>query len=179
MLKLNPWIYLGVLLFWLASMAAVGAWQNRTGHKVEEAKWLKKENTELVTANAEIVRLTAEATKNKAKHEEALVAISTDYQKEINDVESEKTKFIVGVRNGSIVLRQPARPKSTGESGVSETVASSSGCDGQADTELYPETAEFLSSEAARADKIVLQLDACQQVVIEDRKLCGEKPGTP
>lgn len=174
---INPWIILGVLIAWIGSLVSVGYWQNGVGEESERVIWQGKENKEIKDANAKILELTYTARDKENKHNVALNDVSKTYQEKLTNVDIEKDKFIAGVRNGTIVLRQPAtRSEKAGGSIGSETIASASGRDGEARAELYDTTSEFLLSESARADKIVEQLNACQAVVLEDRRLCGPKP---
>lgn len=171
---INPWVLLGLLIAWIGSMATVGYWQNGVGKESERVVWQARENVELSEANAMIIMLQNKAREDEATHNQVLADISRTYQERINDADIQKDKFIAGVRNGTIVLRQPAPRTEKASGGISsEAIASAIGRDGETNSKLSDETAEFLYTEANRADKIVEQLAACQAIVIEDRKLCN------
>lgn len=96
----------------------------------------------------------------------ALTTVSAYYQGRIKDVDDDKNRFIAGVRNGTIVLRDPYKASTRAGGGITaEALNPASGRDAEAGCELSAEASEFLYSEASRADKIVEQLGACQGVV--------------
>ena len=41
---INPWLIVGVILVWLASLAGVGYWQRSDGQTVERSAWEIREN---------------------------------------------------------------------------------------------------------------------------------------
>lgn len=170
----SPWVIFLSVSVWLGSLVGVGIWQNHSGAVAERADWMKRENLELARANELIDSLQQSKVLKETEHRRILSTISEKYEKGIQNVEDQKTSFIFGVRNGSILLRQPTQPKNSSTSSPSEVVTSPLKCDGETRTELQSNTAEFLFSESARADKIVLQLGACQEIVREDRRLCRE-----
>lgn len=105
----------------------------------------------------------------------ALTRVSGYYQERLTDVEQDKNHFIAGVRAGTIKLRDPYRPSSRAGGGITaEAISTASGRDAETGCELSPEASEFLYSEAARADKVVEQLGACQGVVMEYLKFLGD-----
>lgn len=169
----NPWIILALTLAWFSSLAAVGHWQHGAGEVAERVIWQGKQTKELVATNSEITRLQKSVTDNKKISDASAFEISKHYQVELENVSTEKAKFIAGVRNGSIVLRQPRSvPSAPTEGAARESGTSSSGCDETSGSELQEETSEFLYTEASRADEIVEQLQACQDLLVSDRLLC-------
>ena len=168
---INPWLILGIAVAWLTSLVAVGDWQNNAGHTSERTQWQARENKELTDANALIQSLQATARSKEAESAQNMATVSKNYQEILSSEGVKNEKTINDLRTGIIRLRQPdSTSQSSSGSTTSQTSASSIGCDGQAGSELSNQTAEFLYTEAARADKVVEQLAACQNVVIEDRK---------
>lgn len=169
---LNPWTILGIAIAWAGSLVSTGYWQYGVGVDTERVKWQARENVELTEANKTIQTLTDNARKEEQAKNQALNEVSKIYQGKLTDAENEKDKLIAGVRNGTIVLRQPTTIRESASANTaSQTSPAASGCNGETGSQLQDEVAEFLLSESVRADKIVQQLEACQAVVLEDRKV--------
>ncbi len=169
----NPYVILGIVGLWFASLFGVGAWQHSAGVNTERLAWTQRDYKALASANLLIKKLQDDADRKDSKHENDLALVSKNYQEKLKNEEANKSKFIADVRNGSIVLRQPMSKVSSGNTS-SKTEPSAGGCDGQAGAELQANVSEFLYSEADRANKVVEQLTACQQIVIKDREQCGK-----
>jgi hypothetical protein len=67
-------------------------------------------------------------------------------------------------------LRDQGTVGQTCSSGTAQAAAPSGGSDGNSGGKLSEQLTTFLISEASRADQIVSQLSACQQVLIDERK---------
>lgn len=168
----NPWIILGLLVAWLGSLTAVGVWQNRSGHAAEHAAWADKQTAELTAANAKILDLTETARAKESLHAVELNNIANDMEEKLKNVELDKDRFIAGVRNGTVRLRDPyPAAVSASADKASPAPAAASRCDGEARTELSGEASEFLYGEAGRADALANQLAACQAVILKDREM--------
>jgi hypothetical protein len=170
----NPWLLLGVLLLWLASLVAVGSWQREDGATVERSAWQGRENAELRTANGRIRELEEGARHEEAAHALALQEKSAAYERKLIDEQDLHARDIAAVRAGARKLRDPgATTRCPVRSDAAQAGPGAGERDGEAGGELSPAAAEFLLGEASRANAIVEQLTACQAIVIEDRKLCG------
>lgn len=167
---MNPYTIIGLLVAWALSLAGVGAWQNTAGHVAERTTWQTRENDQLHTANALIKTLEEGARRTEQAHAEALASISTDYQGRLSNATKQIAADRAAVRNGTLRLRDPGTSGiCANTSNVPGLAASTSGRDDGTDGRLSDQTAEFLLTEADRADSIVDQLTACQQVVRADR----------
>lgn len=167
----NPWIILALVIAWIVSLGVVGKWQNTAGHTAERTAWMEKENKELTSANAEIMRLESEARLKEHAHAEAVNEVAATYQGEINASDAKIAGLVAAVRDGAIRLSDPgARPESACSGGSAKTPASAGGGNGKAGAELSGQAAEFLLGEAGRADKVVKQLTACQAILLDDRR---------
>lgn len=95
-------------------------------------------------------------------------ALAGKLNKMVGELDVEKTKRIAAVRDGTLKLRDAnGTCRSTGP-----TVTTSTSGDSQATgCELSGATSEFLITEAARADEVVLQLKAAQELLAVDRKM--------
>lgn len=160
---------LGTIAF-LALVLGVGIWQRHEGRTLERALWLNIQNKELADAVKQVDELQKSARARESQYAKDSNTASTTHQKELSNVENDKTNFINGVRSGTIKLRIPTSSVQPNGSKTSAANTSASRCDEKTDTELPNETSEFLYSEAARADEIVSQLTACQYILESERK---------
>ena len=172
---------LGIVAMAIAIIVAISAyngWLINIGKTTERAEWVKRENDELRVANARIKTLEDEARAKELEHGAAMVAASTQYQKDLIHEKSTKDSVIADLRSGVRRLRiELASPHATGGSDVSQVGAGAGRCDGPAVGELSGPAAEFLVGLASEADEVVRQLTACQAVVTADRLINsqGEK----
>lgn len=177
------YFYLAAAVLWALSLAGVGWWQNTAGHTAERTAWLDREGQELRAANAKIVELTDDVRRAEHGHAQAVAEISANYQKELNDVKTQRDRDVAAARAGALVLRfDPAGLYSA--SGLRPpSGAGSGGCDGAAvaglretsgsDLRLPPDITADLYGLVHDANAIVRQLTVAQQVIEEDRRLCG------
>lgn len=147
-----------------------------TGWKVRDNSARAQMQKDAQAAAEKIMLLQTRMREIESAHANALYSVSATYQGKLNEVERDKEKFMSDVRAGRIKLQLPARANMQSVGSTSGQVsAATSGCDGQAGTELPQEVTEFLFGEASRADKIVEQLNACQAIVLQDRKISGAR----
>jgi len=115
----------------------------------------------------------AQATQEKYRaqeqaHSQAVAAIANDYQGRLTDAQAKTAIALNAIRSGSVRLRDPGA-KACGDPAPGTPAAPGRG-NGDTAGGLSDQLATFLVSEAARADQVVLQLTACQAVIISDRK---------
>jgi prophage endopeptidase len=175
----KPYLMIGVAVVLVVSH--VGAmrfgYTNATNaHKARMQADTQAKLVQMQALMAENARLHNEVRTIEADHATTLTAFSKQFQEKIRNVKLEKDNFVAGVRAGTIRLRIPQSATNDHNTANADTEAGTSacGCDAKAGTELPQETAEFLWGEASRADEIVEQLNACQSIVNEDRRLCGK-----
>ena len=167
---MNPYLIIGVLIGWLASLAGVGWWQNTAGHTAERTAWQTRENTELRTANATIITLQASARRSEQNHALALAEISSTYQKDLTHATKQRAADVAAVRAGTLRLRvQYPAPANPDHSGVLQAAAGASRCDGPPAADLPAAITGDLLALAADADDLARQLAACQRVITADR----------
>lgn len=100
--------------------------------------------------------------------------IVTKLNKDLKDELSKKDIAIAKLHSGTLVLRDPGNTNSCQGSTVT---SSSSGDIETSGGKLSTELSEFLISEASRADQVVVQLQACQAVLVNDRNtINGRNP---
>lgn len=160
---MNPWIILGIILAWLASITTVGYWQNDAGHTAERVAWQERANKELAYANIEITTLQDAYRAQEAAHAADLAAISKNYQQEKLRNEKTTEDRIAAARDGALVLRDPgAVSVQTCSGGVPETGAAHPGRDDAGDGGLSKVATEFLLNLTGRANGVRDKLTACQ-----------------
>lgn len=163
-----PYAYLVAALIGVVAMGAAGYQGYRLGGDSVRAEYAKRD---IAAANEAATLTKATQEKYRAKEQasaDALAAVSTDYQKKLTDAQAKTAIALNAIRSGSVRLRDPGSPP--GGSCPAETAASTAGRDGSESGRLSGAASEFLLSEAARADAVVLQLTACQGVVAADRR---------
>lgn len=166
---LFEWLLLGALV---VAIFAHGHHQFGLGEKLERAKWVARENTELLAANAKIKSLKDKYRQQEQDAATAIAVISSQYQRELNHVKTDKDRVIADLRVGAYRLRIPvASPLNTCGSLAAYAAPATGGRDGEARAELSGAAAEFLVGLASEADEVVHQLDACQAVLKADRAM--------
>lgn len=167
----NPWVLLGIVLAWGASLAGVGYWQNSTGHISERVVWQQRALTEQAAADTKYKALETRYRLTEQDSARTLAATSAAYQKDLQNAKIKNDAVVAGIRAGAVRLRDPGtRPVCTGGSAPDSATPGAVGHNGPTTGELSHELAEFLTSEAGRADDIVRQLTACQAVILDDRR---------
>lgn len=168
---INPWVILGIVFVWLASLVAVGHWQHDAGATAEKAAWQQRENEELRAANAAITELQDQARATERHHAEQMSALGQTHQKEIQHVEARRKADAAAARAGTVVLRDPgaAAREATCPCGSAAPGATTGQRDGGQTGQLSAAAAEFLLDLANDADAVADQLSACQAVIQADR----------
>lgn len=167
---MNPWLMLGLVLAWIASLFAVGSWQNDAGHVAEKSAWQTRENIELAQANAKIIVLNQAVRDQEHRSAEQINQIAIVYEKDKSHEIEKRDAVIAHLRAGTLRLFDPASAIGTDGNTTGQTAASSRCGDGTASGELSGQTGEFLVSLASESDEVVRQLTTCQSVITEDRR---------
>jgi hypothetical protein len=168
----NPWIIVGVLVAWLASLAAVGYWQNSAGHTGERVTWQAQQVKDLAKYNADILAKDEAYRLEEQQHAADLNTISINYQKELDDANIKNAALASAVRAGTLRLRDPgARRRPAGGDRLPETAARVGRCDASGDGRLSAGAAEFLLGLTGRCNAVRQKLTSCQAIVRSDRAL--------
>jgi hypothetical protein len=150
----------------LCVVVAFGAGWDLGGDRVQ-AKW-DAEKAELNAKAAEAIQTAMNRTLAAEREAAAKVAAtSAKYQMKLQEKQSEEVAAIEHARAGGLYIN--AQCPSGGNS-VSQTGSGSSGRNGEARVKLPDETAESLLRLAAEADRVAEQLNACQNILEEERK---------
>jgi hypothetical protein len=157
---INPWVIVGGLVIVIASFF----YGHHTGAKSTMAAWEK----EKAMANQEAFDKLTAANAQVREYEQKLATVQNNvekvYVKKINDVKKQRDDAIAK-SNGLFI--DATCPNSGSK--LPETSSDSSVNNGGEKARLSREAAEFLISIAADADEIVHQLNACQQILINER----------
>ena len=103
-------------------------------------------------------------------HAAEIASIDKHYTEQLKNVQSKNKADIAALRSGTLQLQQRFVGQNTGST-MSTTVPCTGMGDGTGRGGLQPADAEFLVSEAGRADEIVIRLQASQQILSADRTL--------
>lgn len=175
----NPWIILGIVVAWLASLAGVGYWQNEAGHTDERVLWQTKESKELKLANFEIQRLNDKARKAESDGAANVAAIGAELEQEKRNHAKTRVARDTALRSGhERVSVAVAGCESPGGGGRPETAAGS-GESPAARAYLHPEVAANLEQLAGEADDTARDLNACLAVTAEDRRIINQDRNSP
>lgn len=173
----KPYLILGLVVILASSHFGALMFGRNIANNAAKARLQKETQAKLVQMQSlmtENLRLSNEVRAEESAHASKLALVSQTYQEQLQNVRLEKDKFISSVRAGTIKLHIPRSARPDGNyPALGQITASASRCNAPAESELPRDVTEFLYSEAGRADEIVNQLQACQAVVIEDRRLCG------
>ena len=117
-------------------------------------------------------QLEANARQQEQDHAATIAAVDQKYFKELKNVQAKNKADLAALRNGALQLRDRFICPDAGGSRPSTLTGSGMG-NGTGTGGLRITDAEFLVSEADRADGIVIQLQACQEILRADRSLGG------
>lgn len=175
--EVNTWMAAGLAVVALIlSIYAYGQQQYRRGEVACAVPHLKRANADLAEANDLIIKLQREARDTELAHAARLAELDKSYQEKQAHEQAKNDVVVRNLRAGIAKLQYRAQPASSQQAGAntaSAVGASPSGGDAAATSELPSTLAGDLYDLAARADEITEQLTACQQVIVEDRRVCG------
>ncbi len=158
------------LLALLLVLVAVGAMGHRAGRHAAESEQAERN---LVAARQYAEALTKAQTDARAAEQRSaqlLANAASTYQASLKEHDDAAQKTIANLRSGRISLRVPACPAAPSGGAVSSAVATTSGRDGETQSDVLARLAEDVAQRLARCDAIVLQLTAAQAVIEADRK---------
>lgn len=171
MFGLNRYLLIALLG---SALVAFSGWQGyKVGKDRTNVLWLAKQAAENAAAAKRISELQDAA---RAKESLASVKLSTiqnelsEAQNEISSQTSELNRIYADIKR--LRFQHNALQANGGEGGA--VTANSEDCGGKTQTIFSREIFEYLYAEATRADEIVNQLNACQDILILDREVINE-----
>lgn len=164
---ITPYLYAGLAALWIASIVATGFWQRHDGAASCESKWQEVQAKEATEAATRIQQL-EEANRTKENdHRTELSRIVEDYEKRLGRAHRAP---VPDIRSGIERVCDQSSAVSTGSGGTGQTSTPAPGSDATPQSDVLGKVAEDLSALALEADQVVLQLQACQAIVLQDRK---------
>lgn len=168
-LALNPWVILAAVVALGAALTGSFFYGISVGEAKNQTKWQRREIEINAAAAKKVAAANARVLATERKSAESVAAISQAYQDKLQEKDREKDRAIASARaNGLFVTTKRPRCGNT----VPATGPGTGGRDGETRSELSDEASEFFIAEAVRADKIVEQLKAAQEIIVADRKTC-------
>lgn len=160
----------------IGAFYAYGQQQFGLGEKAERTAWLDRDNAALNKANDRIKELEDNYRAKEREHAQDMATASAKYQEDLKHEKAAKDRAVADLRSGALRLRIPVTcPEGAGGSTTAAPGTSTTGRDGETRAELSVQASEFFVGLTSEADEVVLQLTACQAVVIADRKQQGEQ----
>lgn len=160
--------------FVLAAIAAVLFGAYRHGVTTEGARWEARYNKDMASANEALAKAVADARKVEEAAAKNQAAIESEFLKRISDEKKTNDAVIANLRAGNLRLRDEF---GKAVCSVAERVPEIAASTGKRDAACYggfsSDHAEFLILFAGRAQQVAEQLAAAQQVIIQDRLVCG------
>lgn len=160
-------------------LAGVERTAHARGVAEERGRWQARETSELTQANALIVRIGANYAAQQARHAEEVNSISQRYQKDLRHAQTSFDADLAAVRAGALRLRDPGGTatacKGSDDHPAPSAAAAAGGSDAARGKELSDQAAEFLLSEASRADALVDKVSRLQDLARSYFKACASE----
>lgn len=158
----------------LFAALALGLWYAvstvyEKGEKAERLKWEATQAKLAEDSTKAVLELKAENHALEKSRYEYAANLTASLNNRIKQNENDGNRVIDTVRTGDIKLRVSTKSAAVCDSGASGIGASLSRDNGASGAELSDEAAQFFITEAIRANRVVLQLTACQAQLSKDR----------
>ena len=167
--------YVIVLIAVLALAAGAAALRHsliKQGYNDCESAYKTRDNTALKDALAKLDRLQKELVKREAEAQAEVSKLGTQLKEQVNENTqlAARNRLLTGTRS----VRSSAFVASNCDSGPkSEASSGAPRSNGTAACDLSTGAKQSLRTIGLRADKTALQLSACQQLLLLDRKTCN------
>lgn len=164
---LNPWVLLGGLAAAITLILGSYFYGVNAGVNKTEAVWQKREAIISAASAKTLSDAYAKVSALERKIADIQAQASATLQQKLKEKDNAKTIAVAAARTTGLWIGTRS-PKDCGDPTSKATPATSGHNDSTA-ARLSDTAAEFLISEATRADKVVEQLTACQAIVTADR----------
>jgi hypothetical protein len=158
------WIAGAVLI--LASLGGAYFQGRQDGENIARSEYAARDIKAASEAQAAYKDITDRYRAKEQASAQKINVLATQYEKRLA---ANETARITAIATAPI-LRDPGNRVETCNSGTGETSTTTSKRDGGTGANLSKEASGFLYNLAAEADLITLQLQACQQVLLQDRQ---------
>jgi hypothetical protein len=155
---------------------AYGQQQYKRGEVAGSVTYLKRANADLAEANDFIIKLQREARDAELAHAARLAELDKNYQEEKAREKAKTDATERDLRNGNARLLVAAKSAASSQANTNQSgqaQPSTGSGDAEARCELSPTVSAEIYGDYARANEITKQLGLCQEIVAEDRRVCG------
>lgn len=161
---MNPYVLLAAVVGFVAAVGGAYVQGRSDGNAISDrehvAEKLQQTTETAIAINGAQTRHRAQ----EAQWQESFSTVSTTLQGKLD-----ASKKALAIALAANRLRDPfAKPQTCGGA-TAEAAPSASGDNAPGESELSVQFDTFLKSEASRADKIVLKLTACQEILTSER----------
>lgn len=151
--------------FWYVGKERAKAFDQ--GRVAERSEWMQRDNEEVRMANAALVQAQAHARAVEQQAAQDLVALETEYEKELANAKAQRDRFMDDLATGRVRFHADIAAACTGpdRSTSSPATAAARVGDAQAGAELPPALQRAVAGGAKLADEadaVVLQLTEAQ-----------------
>ena len=167
----NVTLYLAAALVFVVALGAAGYKGYSLGADSVRAEYAARDLKAAADAAAKTQELQEKYRAIEQAQAQEISKVAHDYERRLTDAKAKTTVALDAIRSGSVRLRDNyAAGNEAGRGCPAGSPAPAGVGDGKAGAELSPELANFLVSEASRADAYTEQLTACQRVIEADRR---------
>lgn len=165
-------IYLAIAAAFGGSCYFAGVYVEHLACVAEVTKLQQQQALALAAANKATTDAQQAARDTEAKRASDMADLDAHYTEELNNAKANADRTIADLRAGTVRLRQrfTCKPNTSSSSQAGKAGTGTGLGAGQSACGLSAEDAGFLVSEAKRADAVVVQLQACQAIVKQDRQ---------
>lgn len=161
--------YVGAILAVLAVL--YGAY--RHGVSTTNDRWQAKYNADIAAAHEATAKARAEVRGKELAAAQQQANIEAELLRRLDDAQSNADRIIADLRAGNLRLRSEFSKAVCAVAGVPDIAASAGQRDAACDGGFSEDHVRFLVQFAQRAQRVAEQLQAAQQVIINDRLICN------
>lgn len=147
----------------------LGTYIHHKGYAAGHDKVQAEFDTYKLKSEQELAEANSGARKKEQQHMDDIAAIDQKYLRSLENVKAENDKIIASLKSGTLSVRNN-RTAVCAAIPAGQASASASVDNGASTSQLSESGAEFLLRLGGEADKVVVQLTACQAILEEDRR---------
>lgn len=169
---MNPYAYLIAAVVAVVMLAGAYLQGRSDGTDITTSAYATRDLQGAQVSFAKYQEVSDKYRAQEARWQEKFVSASRTHQRELANVHTSKLAAIAAVESGALRLRlNDPTDCATSRSGSAEIATAASGRNGDAEGRFLGKAdSAFLIAEASRADAVVSQLTACQQILRDERQ---------
>lgn len=171
---LGRWVVITALVAMALFTGAI--YERNVQHQKDLADFDKERQAQTLANLKAVGLLDAKYRKKEQDDKVEKEKIGADYEKKLADKDAQRARDVASARAGSLRLSIPSNCPHADGSSATQTSGPAANGDDPARTYLPAETSASLIALADDADAIVLQLGACQAVILSDRQITKGVP---